>query len=299
MINLLKLCEASTDASLPEIPEPQDLGEKIEQAGSFFSSLWNGFVAYIPTLIAAVVVFVIGYIISKLILAIMKKGMNRKTVDKTVSRFIYSVVKIVLYVLVAATVLSLLGVPMTSIVAVMGTAGVAIGLALQSSLSNVAGGFTILFNKPFKIGDYVFADGVEGTVEVINIWYTQLLTIDNKTIFIPNGQLVNSKITNFSKCKNRRVDITFSISYEADYKKAISVLREIAENHPLVLKDPAPFARMSAQGQSSIDIAFRVWVNNADYWDVFFDMNETVKERFDAEGIEIPYNQLDVHIKEK
>lgn len=291
--------EAATSAPADIIPEVEDLGERIEEASSFFSKLWNGFVAYIPTLIAAVVIFILGYILSKIIIAIMKKGMNRKTIDVTVSHFVFSLVKIVIYVLLAATVLTVLGVPITSIIAVMGTAGVAIGLALQDSLSNVAGGFTILFNKPFKIGDYIQTDGVEGTVEVINIWYTQILTFDKKTIFIPNGQLVDSKITNFTTSPTRRVDMVFSISYDADYKKAISVLKGIADNHPLVLKDPEPLIRLTAQSESSIDLAFRVWVNNSDYWTVFFDMNEAVKDRFDEEGIEIPYKQLDVHIREK
>lgn len=295
-MNLFSILAESTVSETGISTEPVDIQEKIEEAGTFFGDLWDYFVAYIPTLISAILIFIVGFILSKLIIALMKKGLNRSFVDKTVTRFIYSVVRIALYVVLATVVLAILGVPMTSIVTVIGTAGVAIGLALQSSLSNVAGGFMILFNKPFRIGDYIMADGVEGTVEVINIWYTQLLTIDNKTVFIPNGQLIDSKITNFTVAKTRRVDMVFSISYNDDFRKAISVLQEVADSHEKVLKDPEPVIRMLSQNESTIDLAFRVWVNSSDYWDVYFDMNEIVKEKFDENGIVIPFKQVDVHI---
>lgn len=297
MKDLLLLLSENVSQTAGASTNPSDVKEKLENAETFFAGLINGFMTYIPTLIAAVVILIVGLILSKLIIKLMKKGMKHTVIDKTVSRFAYSLVKIVLYVLLAIVVLSVLGVPMTSIIAVVGTAGVAIGLALQSSLSNVAGGFTILMNKPFKIGDYILADGVEGTVEVINIWYTQILTVDNKTVFIPNGQLADSKITNFTTCKTRRVDMVFNISYDADFRKAFAILQEIADVHEKIMKDPEPVIRMLAQSESSIDIAFRVWVNTEDYWSVYFDVNEAVKESFDKNGIEIPFKQVDVHMK--
>lgn len=167
--------------------------EQIKEAETFFGQMWDAFVGYLPTLIAAVIILIVGMVISKLVLKMMNKGMKHDVIDKTISRFVYSVVRILLYALLATIVLAVLGVPMTSIIAVIGTAGVAIGLALQDSLSNIAGGFSIMLTKPFKIGDYIKVDDVEGTVEAINMWYTELHSYDNKAIFYPNGQITSKR----------------------------------------------------------------------------------------------------------
>ncbi len=270
--------------------------EQLHQAQKFAEMIWNGFLGYLPTLIAALVILVAGYLLSKLILKLMKKGMQRTSIDLTVTRFMYSLVRIVLYVLLLTIVLAVLGVPMTSMIAVIGTAGVAIGLALQDSLSNVAGGFNVLIAKPFKVGDYIETNGVEGTVEAISIWYTQLLTYDNKAVFIPNGEIVKSKVTNFTYNKTRRIDFIFPISYKADPDKAVELLKEIVSAHEKILDEPKPLISVHSLGESSVNIACYPWVNTEDYWEVYFDMSRLVKKAFDENGIEIPYNQLDVHI---
>lgn len=298
MLNILtESVQSAAESTTSEVFVPLDAQQQLERAESFFSNLWDGFVAYIPTLITAVIIFVAGFLLSKLIIKLMQKGMKRNVIDKTVSRFMYSLVRIVLYVLLATVVLAVLGVPMSSIVAVVGTAGVAIGLALQNSLSNAAGGFNILFTKPFKIGDFIRAEDEEGTVEAINIWFTKILTIDNKTVFIPNGQLVSSKIINYTACDKRRVDMIFQISYDADFNKAREVLRSITDSHPKILDEPKTDIRMYSHSDSAIEIVCRPWVKTGDYWEVYFDLNEQVKAAFDKNGIEIPYNQLDVHVK--
>ena len=271
--------------------------EQIKEAETFFNQMINAFVGYLPTLIAAAIILVVGMVISKLVLKMMSRGMKHDVIDKTVSRFIYSLVRILLYALLATIVLAVLGVPMTSIIAVIGTAGVAIGLALQDSLSNIAGGFSIMLTKPFKIGDYIKVDDVEGTVEAINMWYTELHSYDNKAIFYPNGQITSKKVTNYTTLGIRRVDMVYTISYNADFRKAMEVLKSITDAHELILKEPEPKIRITELAESAVRITCYPWVKADDYWTVYFDLNEAVKEQFDANGIEIPYNQLDVHLK--
>ncbi len=276
----------------PVVGESTDITLK-----DFFTTIGDNFVAAIPSIITAVILLIIGIVLSKLILFIMNKGMEKSHIDKTVTRFSYSLVKIILYIIVATIVLAILGIPMSSIIAVIGTAGVTVGLALKDSLSNIAGGFTILITKPFAIGDYILTEGAEGTVELISIWYTKLLTSDNKTVFIPNGQIISSKITNYTMQKTRRVDITFQISYDNDYKKAEEIIKSVLDSHELTLEEPAPTVRLFAQSESSLDIVCKVWVKKDDYWDVYYDIMAQVKDAFDENGIEIPYRQLDVHMK--
>ena len=222
--------------------------------------------------------------------------MEKSKLDKTIHRFLNSLVKIIVFAFVLIIVLTILGIPMDSIVAVVSSAGVAIGLAMQSSLSNVAGGFMVLIGRTFKVGDYVQINGMEGVVEEITILSTKIITGDNKDVFIPNGTVVNSVIINYSQEKTRRVDHIFSISYNNDAKKAVAAIRKVAENNAMILKDPAPFVRVIALGSNSIDIVVRVWTETNKYWDVYYAMLEDVKEVFDKEGIVIPYNQLDVHV---
>lgn len=276
----------------PVVGESTDIGLK-----DFFTTIGDNFVAAIPSIITAVILLIIGIVLSKLILFIMNKGMEKSHIDKTVTRFSYSLVKIILYVLVATIVLAVLGIPMSSIIAVIGTAGVTVGLALKDSLSNIAGGFTILITKPFAIGDYILTEGAEGTVELISIWYTKLLTNDNKTVFIPNGQIISSKITNYTMQKTRRVDITFQISYDNDFRTAEGIIKDILDRHEKVLKDKEYMVRLSSQSESSLDIICKAWVMKDDYWDVYYDVLAQVKDAFDENGIEIPYRQLDVHMK--
>ena len=277
-----------------------ELVENVSGLNKFLSDVWEGFIGKLPTIIFAIILLVVGILLSKLVVKLMGKALDRSKMDLTINRFLRSVVKIVLYVLVITVVLTLLGVPTTSIITVIGTAGVAVGLALQNSLSNLAGGFLILFAKPFRVGSYISVAGVEGTVAEINILYTKLYTIDNKAVFIPNGTASNAVLTNVNEAEKRRVDIVFSISYDNDYDKAVTAINKAIADIPQALNDAGhePFVRMCAHGASSIDIVTRVWCKTSDYWDVYFGMYEKVRAQFIAADIEIPYQQVDIHVRE-
>ena len=281
----------------------QELVEKPEQAlsaiGDFFVNLGRSILSAIPTILFAVLILVLGLLVTKLCLWLISKGMNKTKLEVTVKKFVSAVAKIILYVLLITIVLSILGIPSTSIITIIGTAGVAIGLALQDSLSNVAGGFMLMITKPFKIGDYIIVNGTEGTVSQISIIHTRLDSASNQAIFIPNGQAVNAVVVNNSNNETRRVDLTYSISYASDYRKAREIILEILKNNEMVLDDPAPLVRMKEQGESAVVIAARPWCRTPDYWDVVFDTNEQVFDAFCENGIVIPFNQLEVHITDK
>lgn len=199
----------------------QTAEKELSNFEKLLNGIWTGFYSKLPVIIAAIVVLIIGIFLSKLTVKLMSKAMDKSKLDLTINRFVRSAVKIVLYVLIITVVLTILGVPMTSIITVIGTAGVAIGLALQNSLSNLAGGFLILFSKPFRVGSYIQCSGVEGTVDSISILYTKLLTADNKAIFIPNGTAAGAVVTNYNEMPLRRVDLVFGISYDSDYDAAV------------------------------------------------------------------------------
>ncbi len=281
----------------------QELVEKPEQAlsaiGDFFVNLGRSILSAIPTILFAVLILVLGLLVTKLCLWLISKGMNKTKLEVTVKKFVSQVAKIILYVLLITIVLSILGIPSTSIITIIGTAGVAIGLALQDSLSNVAGGFMLMITKPFKIGDYIIVNGTEGTVSQISIIHTRLDSASNQAIFIPNGQAVNAVVVNNSNNETRRVDLTYSISYASDYRKAREIILEILKNNEMVLDDPAPLVRMKEQGESAVVIAARPWCRTPDYWDVVFDTNEQVFDAFCENGIVIPFNQREVHITDK
>ena len=186
---------------------------------------------------------------------------------------------------------------MASLVALIASAGVAIGLALQGALSNLAGGIMIMILRPFHIGNFVEIDGVSGTVKDVGIFYTVINTGDNKVITIPNGNVMANSITNYSKNDTRRVDLVFGVAYGSDVERVKAILLEEADKHELALKDPAPFARLTEQADNSLDFTLRVWANAGDFWTVKLDLLESINKRLEEEGIEIPYNQLDVHIK--
>jgi len=245
-------------------------------------------------ILGALVVWFVGAYAIKWLMKIINRILKRSDAYITLVKFINSFVKIALKILLAVTVVIILGVPNTSFIAILGAAGLAIGLALQGSLSNFAGGVLILVFRPFNIGDYIEAGGFGGTVQAIQILYTVLLTPDNKTIVIPNGNLSNNSVTNYSSEEMRRVDLKFGVSYDSDISKVKEVISKICDSHDLVLKEPAPFIRVVSHGDSSIDFVVRPWVEKEDYWTVYFDMQEQVKEAFDKNGIEIPYPHMDV-----
>jgi len=252
-----------------------------------------------PSLIIALLIFVFGAIVAKIIVRIVRRAMKKSNIDNAAKNFLVSFVKIMLYINIVIMMLSALKVPMSSIITIFGAAGLAVSLALQSCLSNLAGGFIILFSKPFVAGDILEIDGSVGKVETISILYTKIITFDNKTVFIPNGKVSEGKIINYTESPTRRIDLQFNISYASDYQKARELILAAADADKLILKSPAPIVRMASHSDHSVTIDALVWVNNNDYLDERYNMIEAVKASFDENGIEIPFNQLDVHIKER
>lgn len=254
----------------------------------------------IKVVISLVILFVSFTLINWLAKKVAKKGKkleDNKKVDKTLYRTLSYVIKVGLKLVVVVSLVSYLGIDTSGITAIVASLGVGVGLAVNGTLSNFAGGVLILITRPFKDDDYIAACGYEGTVEDILICNTKLRTTDNKVVYLPNGKLSTSEIVNYSEKNVRRVDITYSISYSDDFEKAKEIILELARNHDLILSDPEPTIRMSEQSASSIDLTGKFWCNNEDYWTVKFDMLENAKKAFDEQGISIPFNQLDVHVK--
>uniref|UniRef100_UPI004047D99C mechanosensitive ion channel family protein n=1 Tax=Roseivirga sp. TaxID=1964215 RepID=UPI004047D99C len=253
-------------------------------------------ISYGIKIIGAVVLLIIGSWLIKRIVSAFGKGLKKREVDATIIPTVKGVVKITLYAALFYAIIMQLGVEASGFLAVFGAAGLAVGLALQGSLSNFAGGILILTLKPFKAGDYVEIDGTGGSVYGVSIINTVLKTPDNRTIFLPNGKVASANITNFTTEPTRRWDKVFGIGYGDDFDKAKSIIMKLIENDDRFLKDPAPFARVGNLGDSSVDITVRAWVNTPDYWDVNWDMIENVKKEFDKQGISIPFPQRDVHL---
>lgn len=249
--------------------------------------------------LGAIVVLLIGLWIIKAMLKGVRRLFEKRGVDASLRPFLASMIGVILKVLLFISVIGMLGIQMTSFIAILGAAGLAVGLALSGTLQNFAGGVMILLFKPFKVGDYVSAQGYDGTVKEIQIFNTILTTVDNRTIIIPNGGLSTSSLTNFSTQPLRRVDFTFGIGYSDDIDKARNIILEVAGKHGKVLTDPEPFVMVSELGDSSVNFTTRLWVEAADYWSVFFYMNEQVKKAFDANNISIPFPQSDVHVYNK
>ena len=266
-----------------------------------WEALLNTFMSWVTSFgIKIIIAFILLFISFKVINALSKKftkHSEKKGVDKTISRTLIYIFKLSMKIVVVVCLIGYVGVDTSGITALIASAGVCIGLAVNGAVSNLAGGVMLIVTRPFKIDDYIEALGYSGTVEEIRITQTKLCTPDNKVIYIPNGALSSAQIINYSEKDLRRVDNTFSIAYDCDFEKAKEIITNICSEHALVLKDPAPFIRISNHGSSSIDIVTRVWTESANYWTVHFDLLEKVKAEFDANGIEIPFEQLDVHIK--
>lgn len=248
-------------------------------------------------LIAALLVLAVGMKLVKWLVKRVAASRGFHQLDGGVQSFIRSFLTIGLDVLVVLTAAYILGIPTTSFLTILASGGVAIGLALQGALSNFAGGLMILLFRPFKVGDFVEAGGYSGNVEAITVFYTILLTLDNKRVTLPNGNLTNAAVVNYSSEETRRVDLTFSVSYAADIDQVKGLLLEEVRKQGKTLTDPEPFARMTAQKDSGLEFTLRVWCRSADYWDVYLDLNENIKKAFDRNGIEIPFPQMDVHMK--
>lgn len=248
-------------------------------------------------LLVLIVAFTLINRISKQIEKRSRKQEETKHVDKTVYRTLGYIAKIGLKILVVLSLVAYLGIDTGAITALIASLGVGVGLAVNGTLSNLAGGMLLLFTRPFKDGDYIAANGYEGYVEDIFICNTKIRTNDNKIVYLPNGKLSTSEIVNYTEKNTRRVDLTYSISYADDFEKAEQIVKDVAAANPKILQEPAPKARITAHSASSIDLFCPVWCQTEDYWDVLFDMNEQVKKAFDLNGISIPFNQMDVHVK--
>ena len=247
-------------------------------------------------ILAALLIFIIGKWAVKKLTALTKTVMEKANVDKTLVEFAESLVYFVLLMVVILAALNTLGINTTSFIAIFGAAGLAIGLALQGSLANVGAAVLIIIFRPFKVGDFVEAGGATGTVEDVNLFSTIIAPLDNRTIIVPNAAIVGGNIINYSMKPERRVDHVFGIGYDDDLKLAKNTLMEIMTSDTRVLQDPAPFVAVSELGDNSVNFTTRAWVENADYWDVYFEMIEKVKLTFDEKGISFPYPQMDVHL---
>ena len=249
-------------------------------------------------ILAALAVFIIGRWVVKYLRNLTRRVMQKRDVDPTLTKFVANLAYVALLTFVIIAALGMLGIQTTSFIAVLGAAGLAVGLALQGSLSNFAAGVLMIIFRPFKVGDFIEGAGVVGVVEEIQIFTTQLATPDNKTIIIPNAKLTADNIVNFTAKGTRRADMVFGIGYEDDIDKARNIISEILSNEERILKDPPPQVAVSELADSSVNFVARPWVNAGDYWGVVFDVTEAVKKRFDAEGVGIPFPQRDVHLYE-
>ncbi len=253
-------------------------------------------ITYGERLVFALLIFFIGRLIIKYINRLVRRITERKEVDSTLRSFLTSIVSVLLNILLFLTIASTLGIQMTSFIAILGAAGLAVGLALQGSLSNFAGGVLILLFRPFNVGDFIDAQGIMGTVTDIKILYTSLNSLDNKRVVIPNGNLANNTITNFSVNPMRRVDLVFGISYSDSIERAKEVIQQVIDSNELIEKEPAPTVGVIEHADSSINFTVRVWCRREHFLTVLFRMNEEVKHAFDQAGITIPFPQRDVHM---
>ncbi len=274
----------------------EDVNEVVEGASELVLTGKALAVQYGLRALLAIVVLLIGLRIVKAITNALGRGMEKRNVDASLRPFLKSLTDAILKIVLVISVISMLGVETTSFIAVLGAAGLAVGLALSGTLQNFAGGVLILILKPFKVGDFIEAQGFMGTVNSIQIFATILKTIDNKTIIVPNGPLSTGPVTNFSAEAQRRVDMKFGIGYSDDIDKAKAILNNLAAADARVLTEPAPQIVLSALGDSSVDFTVRLWCNASDYWGIYFDYHENVKKSFDKEGVGIPFPQMDVHV---
>ena len=293
MKNLFAVAETVID-----LTDAAEVKEELSRFGEWVESLIPRALDFVIEVALAFVFIVIGMKLIGWVRKILRKSLERNHADTGLVQFLDSLVKYGLYILLALTILQRFGVQTTSIVAAIGSVGVAIGLALQGSLSNFAGGVIILLIKPFKVGDYVIQGSLEGNVSEIQLFYTTLTTPDNRKIIIPNGQLADNSLINATAADTRRLDIKVGISYNSDVKLAKDLLLKLGENEPDTLKEEgkAPMAAVEELADSSVNMLLRVWTQTDKYWDVKFRLTEAVKFAFDEAGIEIPFNQLDVHL---
>lgn len=276
--------------TLEELPTASELQKWFQSLGE------QAFHLLVRILLALVLLF-IGSKLIKFLLKKFQKSRLYQRMDPGLATFTSSAAKVVLYILLVLILMGVLGVETTSFLALFTSGGVAVALAFQGAVSNLAGGVMVLLFHPFRVGDYIETTELAGTVKEINVLYTVITTPDNKRVTVPNGTLTNMAITDYSAETTRRVDLTFSAAYSSDIDKVKAVMLREAGAHEKVLKTPEPQARLKAQSASSLDFILRVWCRPEDYWDIFYDLNESVKKAFDQNGIVIPFPQVDVHVQ--
>ena len=284
MLNIL------LQTATPEIPK------SLSQLDVVIQKLIDSGLSAGKHIIAAVVIFIVGRFLIKLLNRLVASILQRRHIEQSVQTFLSSLVNIILTILLIITVIGALGVNTTSFAALIASAGVAIGMALSGNLQNFAGGLIILLFKPYRVGDFIDVNGVQGTVSAVQIFHTILLTPDNKVIYLPNGSTSSSTITNYSREEKRRIEWTFGIDYGEDVSRARTAILSVITADTRILTDPAPFVAVGGLSDSSVDILVRVWVPTEEYWNVYFDMHQRVYETFNEQKINFPYPQRTVHL---
>lgn len=279
---------------MPQVTE--QIQNTTAQAEALISKGYDWLIEVGPKFLLAIIVLLVGLRIVKSISRLLVKGLDKRNLDPTLKPFLGSLTNILLKAMLFISVASMVGIETTSFVAMLGAAGLAVGLALQGTLQNFASGVMLLIFKPFKKGDVIEAAGYTGTVDAIEIFVTKLLTFQNRLVIIPNGQIASGSLTNFSAMNTARVDFKIGISYSSNIKTAKDVITKIYSEDERVLQDPAPMVVVGNLGDSSVDLVVRVWVNAADYWGVYFDFNERIKIQLEEAGVSIPFPQMDVHL---
>lgn len=268
----------------------------MEQVMAWVTENQDLIVSYLIKFIVALLILFVGKMVANSVAKLLGKGMTRRGVDGAVISFLSAIVKSVIFIAAVLMALSQVGVQTTSFIAILGAAGLAIGLSLQGSLANMASGVLIIMFRPFRAGEYVDAGGVSGTVQEVNIFQTLLKTPDNKVVFVPNAQITGQPITNYSRESTRRIDLLIGVSYDADLHKTKEVLEGVLKAESRLLKEPAWNIQVHALNNSSVDFIVRPWVNSADYWAVYWDLMREIKIALDKNDIGIPYPQMDVHL---
>ena len=289
----------ATTESVTQVVEQSPTAAELIKNGRFeelLDQFLTGSIDILGKLLIALLIFFLGRWLIKQIDKVFKRMLNRKVDDIALRSFLMNILNIALFATLIIVIINIVGSKTVSLAALIGSVGLALGLAVKDNLANFAGGVMLLFNKPFRGGDYIEAQGVAGTVQSVGILYTTLITFDNKTVHISNGPLSTGNIINYSTQATRRVDLTVSVEYGSDVEEVKRLLLEIAERHPQVLKDPAPLSRMVKMNDSSIDFVLRVWTLTGDFWPVTFDLNEQVYNALNANGLNIPFPQMTIHM---
>lgn len=255
------------------------------------------FFNYGMKILAALLVIVVGSYLVRLVMRMVEKALSRSSVDISLHTFIKTVVRLLMQIVVLLTAAGVLDIPSTTFITILGSAGLAIGLALKDSLGNFAGGILLLSFRPFKVGDYIESDGVGGTVKDIHILYTHLNTPDNRRVMIPNGILANARIMNYSTEDRRRLELVFGVAYGSDIEKVKTAINEVIASNPMVIMDPEPIVRMQAHRESAVEITVKIWCLKENYWNLLYDMHEQVKASFDRNGISIPYPTRSIRVE--